>query len=342
MSLTEVTLGIEIGSTHTAFGLVDISGTCYVEGKIPTKANESPESLFDRLFNKFKRIYRENADKYELIGIGIGAPGANYYTGTVEFSSNLNWGYVNIVELVKNYFDLPIVITNDANAAAIGEMKFGVAKGMKNFIQLTLSKGFGSGIVVDGNLVYGSDGFAGEIGHTIVEKNGRLCGCGRKGCLETYVSTSGLIRTFYELIAQSNEVSVLKEFPPEELTAKLIYKAALNGDKLAQTVFEFTGKILGEALANAVAYLSPEAIILSEGLAMAGDLLVKPTKYHMEANMLNIFKGKTEILLSGLTKGNAAIIGACALIWHEISKTNSLLNTDKPNTNQVLVNGNHL
>lgn len=322
MSLIEVTLAIEIGGTHTTFGLVDKDGNCYVESRISTKANESPESLFDRLFNKFNRIYRENSDKYELLGIGIGAPGANYYKGTIEYSSNLNWCYVNIVDLAKKYYNLPTVITNDANAAALGEMKFGVAKGMKNFIQLTLNKGFGSGIVVDGNIVYGNDGFAGELGHTIVEKNGRSCGCGRKGCLETYVSTSGLIRTFYELISQLNEVSVLKEFPPEEVTAKLIYNAAQNGDKLAITTFEITGKILGEALANAVAFLNPQAIILSEGLAMAGDLLVVPTKYNMEKNMLNLFKGKVEILLSGLTKGNVAILGASALIWHEIQKMN--------------------
>ena len=322
MSLIEVTLAIEIGGTHTTFGLVDKDGNCYVESRISTKANESPESLFDRLFNKFNRIYRENSDKYELLGIGIGAPGANYYKGTIEYSSNLNWCYVNIVDLAKKYYNLPTVITNDANAAALGEMKFGVAKGMKNFIQLTLNKGFGSGIVVDGNIVYGNDGFAGELGHTIVEKNGRSCGCGRKGCLETYVSTSGLLRTFYELISQLNEVSVLKEFPPEEVTAKLIYNAAQNGDKLAITTFEITGKILGEALANAVAFLNPQAIILSEGLAMAGDLLVVPTKYNMEKNMLNLFKGKVEILLSGLTKGNVAILGASALIWHEIQKMN--------------------
>jgi glucokinase len=322
MSLTEVTLAIEIGGSHTSFGLVDIKGNCFVESKVPAKPNEAPESLFDRLFNKFKKIYRENSDKYELLGIGVGAPSANYYKGTVEYSANLNWSYVNIVDLVKNYYNLPTVITNDANAAALGEMKFGAAKGMKNFIQLTLNKGFGCGIVVDGNIVYGNDGFAGEVGHTIVEKNGRSCGCGRKGCLETYVSTSGLIRTFYELLSQLNEVSVLKEFPPEEVTAKLIYNAARNGDKLAITAFEYTGKILGEALANAVAYLNPEAIILSEGLAMAGELLVTPTKYHMEKNILNLFKDKVQILLSGITKGDAALLGASALIWHEIQKVN--------------------
>ncbi len=322
MSLTEVTLAIEIGGTHTSFGLVDVKGNSFVESRIPTKPNESPESLFERLFNKFNKIYKEYSYKYKLQGIGIGAPGANYYNGTIDYSSNLNWCYVNIVEIVKKYYDLPTVITNDANAAALGEMKFGAAKGMKNFIQLTLDKGFGSGIVVDGNIVYGKDGFAGEIGHTIVEKNGRSCGCGRCGCLETYVSTSGLIRTFYELISQLNEVSVLKEFPPEEVTARLIYDAAKNGDKLANTTFEITGKILGEALANAVAYLDPEVIILSEGLAMAGDLLLTPTKINMEKNLLNIYKGKVEVLLSGLTKGNAAILGASALIWHEIQKMN--------------------
>jgi len=320
MPQKKVTLGIEIGGMNTSFGLVDISGNCFIESKIPTRPNESPESLFERLFKKFNKIYKEKSKEYELLGIGIGAPSANYYKGTVEYSSNLNWVYVNIKDMVKKYYDLPIVIANDANAAALGEMKFGVAKKMKNFVQLTLSRGFGSGIVVDGNILYGSDGFAGEIGHTIVEKNGRLCGCGRRGCLETYVSTGGLIRTYYELLSKSNEISVLKEFRPSELTSDLIYKAAVNGDRLAIAAFEYTGQILGEALANVVAYLSPEAIILSEGISAAGDLLLIPTKKHMETNMLNLFQGKVEILLSGLVKGNVAILGASALIWHEIQK----------------------
>jgi glucokinase len=320
MPQKKVTLGIEIGGMNTSFGLVDISGNCFVESKIPTRPNESPESLFERLFKKFNKIYKDKSKEYELLGIGIGAPSANYYKGTVEYSSNLNWVYVNIKDMVKKYYDLPIVIANDANAAALGEMKFGVAKKMKNFVQLTLSRGFGSGIVVDGNILYGSDGFAGEIGHTIVEKNGRLCGCGRRGCLETYVSTGGLIRTYYELLSKSNEISVLKEFRPSELTSDLIYKAAVNGDRLAIAAFEYTGQILGEALANVVAYLSPEAIILSEGISAAGDLLLIPTKKYMEMNMLNLFQGKVEILLSGLVKGNVAILGASALIWHEIQK----------------------
>jgi glucokinase len=320
MAPKKVTLGIEIGGMNTSFGLVDISGNCFVESRIPTKPNESPESLFERLFKKFNKIYKEKSKEYELLGIGIGAPSANYYKGTVEYSSNLNWVYVNIKDMVKKYYDLPVVIANDANAAALGEMKFGVAKKMKNFIQLTLSRGFGSGIVVDGNILYGSDGFAGEIGHTIVEKNGRSCGCGRKGCLETYVSTGGLIRTYYELLSKSNEISVLKEFRPNELTSDLIYKAAINGDRLAISAFEYTGQILGEALSNVVAFLSPEAIILSEGIAAAGDLLLVPTKRHMEKNMLNLFQGKVEILLSGLVKGNVAILGASALSWHEIQK----------------------
>ncbi|MFA7421154.1 MAG: ROK family protein [Melioribacteraceae bacterium] len=320
MAAKKVTLGIEIGGTNTSFGLVDISGNCFVESRIPTKPNESPEALFERLFKKFNKIYKEKSSEYEVIGIGIGAPSANYYKGTVEYSSNLNWVYVNIRDIVKKYTNLPIVIANDANAAALGEMKFGVAKKMKNFIQLTLSRGFGSGIVVDGNIVYGNDGFAGEIGHTIVEKNGRSCGCGRKGCLETYVSTGGLIRTCFELLSKSNELSLIKEFPPNNLTAEIITRAAKNGDKLALNAFEFTGQVLGEALANVVAYLSPEAVILSEGLAAAGDLLLVPTKFHMEKNMLNLFQGKVEILLSGLVKGNVAILGASALSWHEIHK----------------------
>ncbi|RJP61920.1 MAG: ROK family protein [Ignavibacteriales bacterium] len=320
MAQKKVTLGIEIGGMNTTFGLVDISGNCFVESKIPTKLNESPEALFERLFKKIKKIFKERGGEFDLLGIGVAAPSANYYKGTVEYSSNLNWIYVNIKDMVRKYYDLPVVIANDANAAALGEMKFGVTKKMKNFIQLTLSRGFGSGIVADGNILYGSSGFAGEIGHSIVEKNGRLCGCGRRGCLETYVSTGGLIRTYFELLSTSNEVSVLKEFRPSELTYELILKAAKNGDKLAINVFDYTGKILGEALSNVVAYLNPEAIILSEGIASAGDLLLNPTKYYMERNMLNLFQGKVEILLSGLVKGNVAILGASALVWHEIQK----------------------
>lgn len=320
MNSKKVTLGIEIGGTDSSFGLVDNYGNFYLEGKITSKPNESPEALFDRLFKKFFKVYKGKSKEYEIIGVGIAAPTANYHKGTIEYSSNLNWVYVNVREIVKKYFNVPIVITNDANAAALGEMKFGIAKKMKNFIQLTLSRGLGSGIVMDGNVVYGNDGFAGEIGHTIVEKNGRICGCGRKGCLETYVSIGGLVRTYYELLATSNETSVLKEVPPTDLTFELILKAAMNGDKLAIMAFDYTGQILGEALANIVAYFNPEAIILSEGLALSGDLLLTPAKIYMERNILNLFKGKVEILLSGLVKGNVAILGACALSWLEFQK----------------------
>ncbi|MDD8017459.1 MAG: ROK family protein [Bacteroidota bacterium] len=314
----EVTLGVEIGGTTTVFGLVDSSGKCYVEEKIQTRPHESPEFLFDQLFTKFGEIYNQVSDKYDMIGIGIGAPSANYYKGTIENSSNLNWKYVNVVELVKKYWDLPTVITNDANAAALGESKFGNARGMKNFIQITLGTGLGSGIFVDGNIVYGHDGFAGEIGHMTVEKNGRSCGCGRKGCLETYASTSGLVRTVLELLSLYNDDSVLHEIAPNELTSKLIYRAAINGDTIANMAFEATGQKLGEALANVVACFSPEAIILSEGVALAGDLIVRPTKHHMELNLLNLFKSKVDILLSGMPRGDVAILGASALIWHEL------------------------
>ncbi len=318
MATVDVVLGVEIEGTRVSFGLVDKFGNYVLEEKIPMKAHELPESLFLRLNKKFNDIYNSVSDKYKLLGIGVAAPTANYATGTIENSSNLNWKHVNVVELVQKYWDIPVVITNDANAAALGEARYGVAKNFKNFIQITLGTGLGSGIVVDGNIVYGTDGFAGEIGHTTVVRNGRHCGCGRQGCLETYVSTSGIIRTISELLAMHNDESVMREIPIHEMTSKLIYKAAINGDVVANTAFETTGQMLGEALANAVAILSPEAIILSEGLALAGDLIIRPTKFHMEKNLLNLFKGKVQILASGLTTGNVAILGACALIWHEL------------------------
>ncbi len=325
MKIIDVVLGVEIEGTRVSFGLIDRFGNYVTEDKIPMKAHEEPEVLFERLFKKFKDMYSAISDKYKLVGIGIAAPTANYATGTIENSSNLNWKHVNVVDIVHQYWDVSVVITNDANAAALGEIQYGAAKNFKNFIQITLGTGLGSGIVVDGNIVYGNDGFAGEIGHTTVVHDGRHCGCGRQGCLETYVSTSGIIRTVSELLAQHNDDSVLREIPPNELTSKLIYKAAINGDMVANAAFEQTGKMLGEALANAVAYLSPEAIILSEGLALAGDLLIRPAKFHMEKNVLNLFKGKVQILVSGLTKGNVAILGASALIWHELQLSKNQL-----------------
>ncbi|MFA5803969.1 MAG: ROK family protein [Melioribacteraceae bacterium] len=317
----KIAIGIDVGGTNTVFGFVDEAGECIYESSILTHADQDADQLFSRLFIKIDSDFKKYSDDYELIGIGIGAPNANYYKGTVELPPNLNWGIVNVLEIVKKYSPLPSAITNDANAAAIGEMIFGAAKGMKDFIVITLGTGLGSGVVVNGELVYGSDGFAGEIGHTIVDPNGRECGCGRKGCLETYASASGIRRTVFELIGTTNIPSELRNVSFNQITAKDIADAANNGDKLALAAFDYTAKILGLKLADSVAHLSPEAIILFGGLALAGDLIFVPTKRCMEEYMLNIFKNKVKLLPSALPGAHAAVLGASALIWNELKKT---------------------
>jgi glucokinase len=317
---TEVTLGIDVGGTNTAFGFVDINGKCIAESSIPTKANRSAAELFARLNSEIDKLYNTISDSCILKGVGIGAPNANYYRGTVENPPNLRWGVVNVVEIIRQYYDVPASITNDANASAIGEMLFGAAKGMKNFIVITLGTGLGSGVVVDGKLVYGSDGFAGEIGHTIYDPNGRVCGCGKKGCLETYASATGIKRTVMELLANTNQESSLRDVSFNDLDSKAIYTAALAGDKLAIDAFEFTGKVLGLKLSDAVAVTSPEAIILFGGLALAGNLIIEPTKRSLEEHLFHVFRNKVKILQSGLPEGNSAVLGASALIWNEIIK----------------------
>ncbi|MBI2419768.1 MAG: ROK family protein [Ignavibacteriales bacterium] len=319
MERVDVVLGIDIGGTNTEFGFVDKDGKCVLEGSITTNAQEPAERLFERLFAKVTEMELQAGDGLQLVGIGIGAPNANYYKGTVEQPPNLNWGIVDVINIVRGYRNLPAAITNDANAAAIGEMQFGAARGMKNFIVITLGTGLGSGIVVNGSVVYGHDGFAGEIGHVIVVPGGRECGCGRNGCLEAYASASGIRRTVFELLCDDNDASLLRDIPFNQLTAKDIYDAAMQDDAIALKAFEFTGEILGETLANSVAYLSPEAIILFGGLAASGDLLFKPAQEAMESNMLNIFAGKTRLLPSALTNGNTAVLGAAALMWNDLA-----------------------
>lgn len=321
----KIAVGIDIGGTNTAFGFVDKDGKCVYESSMPTYAEQKANQLFERLFKEIEDAFAKYESGYEIIGIGIGAPNANYYKGTVEQPPNLNWGTVNIVELVHKYSEVPCIITNDANAASIGEMIFGAAKEMKNFVVITLGTGLGSGIVVNGELVYGADGFAGEIGHTIVDPEGRECGCGRKGCLEAYSSASGIRRTVYELIANTNTPSELRAKSFNDLVAKDIADAANRGDKLATEAFDYTAKILGMKLADTVAHTNPEAIILFGGLALAGDLIVIPTKNYLEKYLLNIFKNKVQILTSSLPGGQAAILGAAALIWNEIQKMKNVL-----------------
>ncbi len=320
MRKKELVIGIDIGGTNTKVGIVDRDAKIYLHFDFPTRSEKPAEDLFKRIFDKIEEEKNELPENGVLMGVGVGAPNGNYFSGKIENPPNLKWTSVDVVGLIQKYFDLPGVLTNDANAAALGEMQFGAAQGMKNFIEITLGTGLGSGIVVNGQLVYGHDGFAGEMGHVIVIKGGRLCGCGRRGCLETYASASGLRRTVFEILAEENQPSSLREIPYEDLTSKMVYDAAVQGDAVALEAFDFTGRILGEALADAVAYFSPEAIILFGGLAAAGDFIFVPTKNYMEKNLLPIFRNKVKILSSGLPESDAAILGSAALIWNELDQ----------------------
>lgn len=321
MSTPDVTVGVDIGGTNTVFGFVERNGTCRAESSIETRAQDPPEQLIERLHAAITKMHASIPAHPVIRGIGIGAPNANYYRGTVEYPPNLSWkGVIDVVGLVRKYFDVPVAITNDANAAALGEGMFGAAKGMKDYIVITLGTGVGSGLVANGQLIYGADGFAGELGHTIVDPAGRWCGCGRRGCLEAYASAGGICRTAFELLAESREDSTLRHIAFDELTAKKLADAALKGDKVARAAFDRTARILGMKLADAVTHTSPEAIILFGGLANAGDLIIGPTKMYMEEFMLNIFRNKVKILPSGLTEGNTAVLGASALIWKELER----------------------
>lgn len=319
--MKKLALGVDIGGTNTKFGFVDEKGKVYYDSSISTTEGGTFEIFLDNLYKAFEEGKKKLGPGYEFIGVGIGAPNANFYSGCIEFAPNLSWkGVVRVVDEVKKKFKLPAVITNDANAAAIGEMLFGAGKGMKNFIVITLGTGLGSGIVINGELVYGHDGFAGELGHVIVEENGRECGCGRKGCLEAYASATGLHRTIFELMADRMIPTVLRDYSYKEVTSAKIYEAAMDGDHLAREAFRKTGKILGKALANFVTFSSPEAIILFGGLAKAGELLRQPTEEAMEENMLHIFKNKVKVILSAFDESNAAVAGAAALAWKELTK----------------------
>jgi glucokinase len=318
MTKTDVVLGVDIGGTNTAMGYVDRNGTLIVATTIPTEADRPAQKFFDRFHTQAESLFSKIQDTHNLVGVGLGAPNANYYKGTIEQPPNLSWDFVDVVGTLKQWYAIPVVLTNDANAAALGEMLFGAAKGMKDFIVITLGTGVGSGIVANGEMIYGHDGFAGEIGHTIIDYNGRLCGCGRHGCLETYASANGIRRTVDELIRTTATPSELRQIKFDDLTSKQIFESAQRGDALALEAFDLTGKYLGMKLADSVAYTSPEAIIFFGGLALAGDYIFQPTKKYMEEYMLNIFKNKVRILPSVLPQGTSAILGAAALIWNEL------------------------
>ena len=315
MIKTDVVLGIDIGGTNTAFAFIDKAGKCFHKASIKTNSNQSAEEFVRRLMNQANALIIKYP-QFVLKGIGIGAPNGNIFTGCIENPPNLSWKRANIVDLFRKHINLPVKLTNDANAAALGELQFGAAREMQNFIEITLGTGLGSGIVVNGEVVYGSDGHAGEMGHVIVEPGGRLCTCGRKGCLETYASARGIVFTVQEWLSKKKEASSLRDIPSDQLTAKMIAEAAAEGDTIALDAFQYTADILGKALANAVAYFSQQAIIIFGGLAQAGSLLFDPLLESYERNVLNIYKGKVKIISSGLPAGDAAILGAGALIWH--------------------------
>lgn len=317
----EIVLGIDIGGTTTAFGCVDRNGNLLATGVIPTEAQQPAEILVSRLQAGIAAMQAGLPARLQLKGIGIGAPNANYRRGTVENPPNLNWGTsVNLVELFRRFFDLPVAVTNDANAAALGEMYFGGARDMQDFIVITLGTGLGSGIVANGELLYGAGGFAGELGHTVVDPQGRQCGCGKKGCLEAYVSATGLCRTTFALLAERRDPGPLRELNYREMSAKTVADAARAGDPIALAAFEMTARVLGMKLADAVAHTGPEAIFLAGGLASAGELLLTPTQRYLEEFLFSAYRGKVRLLLSALPEGTSAITGSAALIWHEIDK----------------------
>lgn len=316
-SLEPLAIGIDIGGTGTKFGIVDRLGNLLFSSEMSTRNHDNVEDFITELHQNLNPIIEQAGGIGRMKGIGVGAPNGNYYTGTVEYAPNLPWkGILPLAKLVQDTFRLPVVLTNDANAAALGEMMYGAAQGMKDFIMITLGTGVGSGIVANGKLIYGHDGFAGELGHTIIIPDGRLHeGTGKRGSLESYASATGVRLTALEMLSKSKTPSLLRKVSKEEMDSKKVYDAAMEGDKLAQEIFDYTGKILGMALANFVMFSSPEAIVLFGGLTKAGDLILKPTKEHMEENLIQVFQNKVKILVSHLKESDAAILGASALVW---------------------------
>ncbi|MGM9869285.1 MAG: ROK family protein [Sodaliphilus sp.] len=310
-------IGIDMGGTNTAFGLVDARGTVLASSSIKTAKHADINDYIAELHEAIMRLVVENDAVDKINGIGVGAPNACYYTGVIADGVNLPWPTpIPLADLISDKFGIPCVITNDANAAAIGEMTYGVARGMKDFIMITLGTGVGSGIVINGQVVYGHDGFAGELGHVIMKRtNGRMCGCGRSGCLEAYCSATGVARTAREFLEIRSEDSLLRNIPIDEITSKDVYDCAVQDDKLAKEIFEYTGTILGEALADFCTFSSPEAFVLFGGLTKSGELIMKPVREAYEKNVMTCFKGKAKIVLSEMKESDAAVLGASALGW---------------------------
>lgn len=316
--MSKYAVGIDIGGTTTKFGIVDNKGHILEQDRIPTNLHEVVEDFIDDLHAKLMPMVKNAGGINNSMGIGMGAPNGNFYSGTIEYAPNLKWkGIIPIADLMQKKFGLHTELTNDANAAAVGEMIYGCAKGMKHFITITLGTGVGSGIVIDGKIVLGHDGFAGELGHTIIRPGGRVHkSTGMHGSLEAYASATGVRETAIEMMTQHpEEETLLRNYRINELTSETVYECAMQGDNIANRIFEFTGQILGESLANFIMFSSPEAIILFGGLTKAGNLLLNPTRRHMEANLLPIFQNKVKLLFSELKEADAAILGASALIW---------------------------
>jgi glucokinase len=317
--MTDIAIGIDIGGTNTKFGIVDRDGHILKQDRTLTNQHDSVEDFISDLYTRLTPIIKDAGGISRIAGIGIGAPNGNYYTGNIEYAANLKWrGIIPIAKMMASKFGLKVKLTNDANAAAVGEMMYGCAKGMQHFITITLGTGVGSGIVIDGKIVLGHDGFAGELGHTIIRPGGRLHkGTGIRGTLESYASATGVRETALELLTENPRTeSLLRDYTTNDLiTSETVYECALKGDKIANDIFEYTGQILGEALANFVMFSSPEAIVLFGGLTKSGDLIMNPTRRAMEANLIQVFKNKVKLLFSKLKEADAAILGASALAW---------------------------
>ncbi len=314
----ELAIGIDIGGTNTKYGVVNHRGEILQKGDLRTDSFPTVEAFIDSLYEILQPVIKTLRKTNQIMGIGIGAPNGNLYSGTIEYAPNLRWkGIIPLAKLMSAKFNLTAALTNDANAAAVGEMMYGAARGMRDFIMITLGTGVGSGIVANGHLILGHDGFAGELGHTIVVPGGRLHeGTGMHGSLEVYASATGVAKTAVEMLTQyPKEKSLLRDYPVKKINSKVVYECAMQNDPIAKKVYAFTGKILGESLANFVMFSSPEAIILFGGMTKAGDMIMKPTKEHMEKNLLPIFQNKVKLVFSELKESDAAILGASALVW---------------------------
>jgi glucokinase len=316
--MADYAIGIDIGGTNTKFGVVDRNGHILEQDRTLTNAHESVQEYIEDLYEKIRPMIDRAGGIDKFAGIGVGAPNGNYYTGNIEYAANLKWqGIIPFASMMATRFGMRVKLTNDANAAAMGEMMYGAARGMKHFITITLGTGVGSGIVIDGKIVLGHDGFAGELGHTIIRPGGRVHkGTGIHGSLEAYASATGMRETALEMLTQHPETpSLMRTYKSEDITSQVVYDAAVKGDKIAQEIFEFTGQLLGEALANFIMFSSPEAIVLFGGVTKAGDMLLNPTRQAMEANLVQVFKNKVKLMFSELKEADAAILGASALIW---------------------------